>query len=450
MPSVIRGAREHNLKNIDLAISRATSSSSSPASRAPASRRSPSTRSSPRGSGATSNRSRPTRGSSSSRWKSRTSTRSTGSRPRSRSSRRRRRRNPRSTVGTVTEIYDYLRLLFASVGIPHCPNCGQRDPAADRAADGRPASRLPRGDEVPGPRAVRARQEGRVPQAAVARWSRQGFLRARVDGKIGRPRRPPDARQAEEAHDRHRHRPSGRQARTRGVPTSASPIPWRRRLGSRSGLVVLVGARRARGARSRRTSRARLRHVPRRDHAAPVLVQLALTAPARPAPASGRPHGGRPREARDRSRALDRRRRDGALPAGLDNWRVAADRRRSRSTTSSRLDDALRQALEGGAEGHPVRVRRRRDQVRVQVAEKCEYHWAVLYEGLVPMLERRYRETESGAARRSSKLHVGAACVRPAGGGGCKPEALAVTWAAARSTRSPEMTVSERRASSRT
>src|SRR5438270_10285694 len=32
--------------------------------------------------------------------------------------------NPRSTVGTVTEIYDYLRLLFARIGIPHCPNCG--------------------------------------------------------------------------------------------------------------------------------------------------------------------------------------------------------------------------------------------------------------------------------------------------------------------------------------
>ena len=34
-------------------------------------------------------------------------------------------RNPRSTVATVTEIYDYLRLLFARAGIPHCPNCGQ-------------------------------------------------------------------------------------------------------------------------------------------------------------------------------------------------------------------------------------------------------------------------------------------------------------------------------------
>ena len=34
-------------------------------------------------------------------------------------------RNPRSTVGTVTEIYDYLRLLYARVGVPHCPKCGR-------------------------------------------------------------------------------------------------------------------------------------------------------------------------------------------------------------------------------------------------------------------------------------------------------------------------------------
>ena len=35
-------------------------------------------------------------------------------------------RNPRSTVGTITEIYDYLRLLYARIGIPHCPQCGQQ------------------------------------------------------------------------------------------------------------------------------------------------------------------------------------------------------------------------------------------------------------------------------------------------------------------------------------
>src|SRR5216684_1261340 len=45
--------------------------------------------------------------------------------------------NPRSTVGTVTEIYDYLRLLFASIGVPHCPNCGKEitSQSLERIAD---------------------------------------------------------------------------------------------------------------------------------------------------------------------------------------------------------------------------------------------------------------------------------------------------------------------------
>src|SRR5437762_439954 len=42
-------------------------------------------------------------------------------------------RSPRSTVGTITEIYDYLRLLYASVGVPHCPQCGK--PISRQSAD---------------------------------------------------------------------------------------------------------------------------------------------------------------------------------------------------------------------------------------------------------------------------------------------------------------------------
>ena len=49
-------------------------------------------------------------------------------------------RNPRSTVGTVTEIYDYLRLLYARVGHPHCPNCGRPIAGAVGAADRRPGA----------------------------------------------------------------------------------------------------------------------------------------------------------------------------------------------------------------------------------------------------------------------------------------------------------------------
>ena len=58
---------------------------------------------------------------------------STGSRRRSRSTRATTSRNPRSTVGTVTEIYDYLRLLYARVGRPHCPVCGR--PIAGQSLD---------------------------------------------------------------------------------------------------------------------------------------------------------------------------------------------------------------------------------------------------------------------------------------------------------------------------
>ena len=49
--------------------------------------------------------------------------------------------NPRSTVGTVTEIYDYLRLLFARAGIPRCPDHGIAARGADREPDGRPGAR---------------------------------------------------------------------------------------------------------------------------------------------------------------------------------------------------------------------------------------------------------------------------------------------------------------------
>ena len=93
-------------------------------------------------------------------------------------------RNPRSTVGTVTEIYDYLRLLYARVGHPHCPKCGRAisgqsieqivDRILDIAAQGTRFSVLAAG--LPDAR------------ASTARCSRSsqvdGFARVRVDGSL--------------------------------------------------------------------------------------------------------------------------------------------------------------------------------------------------------------------------------------------------------------------------
>ena len=71
-------------------------------------------------------------------------------------------RNPRSTVGTVTEIYDYLRLLWARIGIPHCPVCGREinpaDGGSDRGSNSHPAGK----DENSNYGAHCARTQGRV------------------------------------------------------------------------------------------------------------------------------------------------------------------------------------------------------------------------------------------------------------------------------------------------
>ena len=82
-------------------------------------------------------------------------------------------RNPRSTVGTVTEIYDYLRLLYASIGKPHCPKCGRRDPGADDPGDGGPRAAPAGGQPVRRPRAVRRAARRASTRSRWRRWSRR-------------------------------------------------------------------------------------------------------------------------------------------------------------------------------------------------------------------------------------------------------------------------------------
>src|SRR5512139_3591788 len=91
--------------------------------------------------------------------------------------------NPRSTVGTVTEIYDYLRLLYARAGIPHCPICGREvsKQSAQEIVDAVEA--LPEGSRilVLSP-LVRARKG--THQAVLDEIRKAGFARARVDGTV--------------------------------------------------------------------------------------------------------------------------------------------------------------------------------------------------------------------------------------------------------------------------
>ncbi|MBQ5973747.1 MAG: excinuclease ABC subunit UvrA, partial [Oscillospiraceae bacterium] len=92
-------------------------------------------------------------------------------------------KNPRSTVGTVTEIYDYLRLLWARIGVPHCPNCGKpiAQQSVDQIVDA--VNALPEGTRIQilAP-VVRARKGEYAKVFDDAR--RSGYVRVRVDGSL--------------------------------------------------------------------------------------------------------------------------------------------------------------------------------------------------------------------------------------------------------------------------
>ncbi len=92
-------------------------------------------------------------------------------------------RNPRSTVGTVTEIYDYFRLLYARIGIPHCPECGREiarqtvDQMVDQIMNLEPGTKL----QLLAP-VVRGRKGEHV--KIFDRAKRSGYVRVRVDGSL--------------------------------------------------------------------------------------------------------------------------------------------------------------------------------------------------------------------------------------------------------------------------
>src|SRR6516165_4421394 len=92
-------------------------------------------------------------------------------------------RSPRSTVGTITEIYDYLRLLYSSIGIPHCPNCGREitrqsaEQIVQRVMELEPEERV----MILAP-IVRGRK-GEF-KKELDKLVQQGYVKARIDGEL--------------------------------------------------------------------------------------------------------------------------------------------------------------------------------------------------------------------------------------------------------------------------
>src|SRR6266481_5865432 len=92
-------------------------------------------------------------------------------------------KNPRSTVGTVTEVYDYLRLLYARVGHPHCPNCGReiQQQTVQEIVDA--VQEIPEGSRILVLAPIIKDRKGEH-QKVLEDLRKAGYVRARIDGEV--------------------------------------------------------------------------------------------------------------------------------------------------------------------------------------------------------------------------------------------------------------------------
>ena len=178
----VHGARQHNLKNIDVEIPRNTFTVITD-SAAPANRLWLSTPSMPRASAATWKRFRPTRASFWIKWSGPKWIPSMDLSPAISIEQKTTNRSPRSTVGTITEIYDYLRVLYSSIGVPHCPTCGIEISRQSTEQILQQILALPEGERIMILAPIVRGRKGEY-KKDLEKLFRQGFVRARVDGVL--------------------------------------------------------------------------------------------------------------------------------------------------------------------------------------------------------------------------------------------------------------------------
>ena len=364
-------------------------------------------------------------------------------------------RNPRSTVGTVTEIYDHLRLLFARIGIPHCPN----GHAIERQTVQQIVDQvlaLPEGTRllVLGPLIKDRKTEGdRVFDGA----RRQGFVRVRVDGEmvdiadapkldkykrhsievvvdryIVRHAEAPEG--AERGAGRPADRPRDRASRSRTRTPAGWPIRSRPRCGSARASSLIAPAPRdgeapvVRGAPLQREVQLPVRRLHgRRARAAQLLVQLA----ARRLPGLHRP--------RDQARDRPGPRHPGPLeepgrPARSCRGRGCRPTPRGGSRSSRRSApshgwdyNAPIRDLPAEAVDYVLYATKDEKVVVRYRHERGENTYKATFEGVVTNLERRYRETDSDYIKTELEKYMVTRPCPTCGGKRLRPEVLAVT-----------------------
>jgi excinuclease ABC subunit A len=335
-------------------------------------------------------------------------------------------RNPRSTVGTVTEIYDYLRLLYARVGHPHCPNCGR--PVArqtpqqivDRILE------LPEGTRFQVLAPVVRGRKGEY-EALLDDLAKQGFARVRVDGDTVELSDRADLGLARyEQHtievivDRLVRRSDIRQRLTESMETAL-------RLAEGIAEIGVVGED---GAEELITFS---------EHLACTFCGLSFEEPAPRNFSFNSPYGACPAcdglgtqfevdpdlVVPDPTKTLD----DGAMSpwvGGHSRWferivqAVADEYGFSTTTRWDKLRARDRKVLLYGSGQRPVHVRYRNRYGR-------QRSFSTHYEGVVPWLKRRHRDSDSDSVREWAETFMREVPCPTCGGARLKPESLAVT-----------------------
>ncbi|HVS15601.1 MAG TPA: excinuclease ABC subunit UvrA [Thermoanaerobaculia bacterium] len=328
-------------------------------------------------------------------------------------------RNPRSTVGTVTEIHDYLRLLYASIGVPHCPRCGEqiRPQTVQQMVDRVLA--LPEGTRLvlmaPYVRGKKGEYRKQLQQMA-----KEGFLRARIDGETVELDGDLPSLDKNKKHDidvvidRLVVKPGIESRLASSLETA---------LGVGKGLAVIA----PQGLPEETLS----------ENYACVSCGTSLSEITPRLFSFNSPFGACPScsglgtlMSVDPEKVLDDPKLSisgGVLrpwPAGSKSWRlrmIAAVGRAmgfDLSTPWNRLDERARQVILYGTGGKELDFE--------MSGRRSSYKWRGRYEGVIPTFERRYRDTDSQAVRVEIEKYMSVSPCPECHGRRLRPEALAV------------------------
>ncbi|HKH46257.1 MAG TPA: excinuclease ABC subunit UvrA [Thermoanaerobaculia bacterium] len=332
-------------------------------------------------------------------------------------------RNPRSTVGTVTEIHDYMRLLFASIGIPHCPSCGQtiRPQTVQQMVDR--AMEMPEGTRLVLYAPYVRGKKGEY-KKQLAQMAREGFMRARIDGQMVDLSGEPPALDKQKKHsidiviDRIVVKPGIEKRLSSSIETAIKVS---------GGLVVLAPQFESGQPAAEETLSQSYSCIECGTSLTEITPRLfSFNSPYGACPTCtglGTLMGVDPdKVVPDPDRSI----LAGAMapyPEGSKSWRIkmvdtlATAMGFSLSTPWKKLPADARRVLLHGSE----------KELKFNLSgKKSSYSWTGSFEGVIPMLERRYKETDSAAIRAEIEKYMSVHLCPSCEGRRLRPEALAV------------------------